>query len=376
VQQAWLRSNDIVRIGETVIPWQEYFQTQSPEHFNGNVIRRVTLGRADDNDVVIADDFISSHHAEILATDRHEFLVHDLNSTNGTFVNDRRVTSALLVPGDSLRLARRTLEWTMFFSTDSHRDKYTKSGSRKLKPWPIIFITLAVIIVAFLVTWAITSFTGNEPDEGIDLPADTILANRGFADLVKSVERSVFLIESYDKYGNSTQGTGFFVSADGMGVTNYHVVEGAVKWTIRTVNGQEYEIADFVVRNREYDYAVFTVDASGKTFPYLKRSNSTPRKGEEIFVLGNPQGIESTLTKGIVSGMKGGNENDLMSGRFKDGDNFIQIDVAVSHGSSGSPVMNMQGEVVGIATLSFQESDCINCNFAVNIQLLKSYLQE
>lgn len=385
VQQAWLRSNDIVRIGETIIPWQEYFQTQSPDQFSGQVIRKVTLGRAADNDIVIGDDFVSSHHAEILQTDQHEFLVNDLNSTNGTFVNDRRVISALLHPGDSLRLARRTLEWTMFFSTPSLRESRSQrkpvmteeatSRRPKLSRWAIVFIVAGAVLIAFLIAWGVTSWNPDPASEGITTPNDTTLADASFTDVVRRVEKSVFLIESYDRYGNSMQGTGFFISADGRGVTNYHVVEGGTKWDIKTIDGDIYHIDDFIVRNKQYDYAVFTIDAGNQTFPWLKRSAEAPSKGEEIFVLGNPQGIESTLTKGIVSGFKGGDENDIMNGRFTDGDNFIQVDVAVSHGSSGSPVMNLKGEVVGIATLSFQHADCINCNFALNIQLLKQYLE-
>lgn len=373
VQQAWLKSNDIVRIGETVLPWQEYFQSPNDSHLNGNVVRRLTLGRAPDNDVVIGDDFISSHHAEIQVTDQHEFLVHDLNSTNGTFVNDRRVTSALLVPGDRLRLARRTLEWTMFFSAPAHSEEVPETKSHKT--WIALIISLAAVLVIVLGIWGIMNMKKNTvPEEDGFITNDTVLAAGSFSNMVKRVEQSVFLIESYDRYGNSIQGTGFFIGENGMGVTNYHVIEGGTKWVIKTIDGTTYEVKDFLERNKKYDYAVFTIDNGGDYFRPLYRSRTTPAKGEEIFVIGNPQGIESTVTKGIVSGLKGGTEDDIMNGKFSDGNNFLQIDVAISHGSSGSPVLNMKGELVGIATLSFQEANCINCNFAVNIQLLQPYI--
>jgi len=374
VQQAWLKSNDIVKIGETVIPWQEYFQSQNDGHLNGNVIRKVTFGRAPDNDAVIADDFVSSHHAEILETDMNEFLVRDLNSTNGTFVNDRRITSALLIPGDRLRLARRTLEWTMFFSAPAQSEI---SVSRKpFKTWAAILISLAALLIIILGIWGIMNMKNSDPEPDQLNSNDTVLGAGSVTDMVKRTESSVFLIQSYDRYGNSMQGTGFFISENGTGVTNYHVVEGGAKWVIKTVDGTEYEVDDFLVRNKNYDFAVFNIKNSGDYFKPLKRGRSVPEKGEEIYVIGNPQGIESTLTKGIISGMKGGDEEDLMNGHFTEGDNFLQIDVAISHGSSGSPVLNRKGEVVGIATLSFQESNCINCNFAVNIQLLKQYFEE
>jgi pSer/pThr/pTyr-binding forkhead associated (FHA) protein len=374
-QQAWLKSNDIVRIGETVIPWQEYFQSPNDSHLNGNVIRTLTLGRAPDNDVVVGDDFVSSHHAEILVSDQHEYLLRDLNSTNGTFVNDRRVTSSLLVPGDRLRLARRTLEWTMFFSEPAHSE--TEPAKKSFNTMAAVLISLGALLIILLGIWGIVNMKENaKPEEDGLNTSDTVLSAYSFTDMVKRAEQSVFLIESYDRYGNSMQGTGFFISENGTGVTNYHVIEGATKWVIKTIDGATYEVDDFVERNKKYDFAVFTINNSGEHFRPLKRSQSTPSKGEEIFVIGNPQGIESTVTKGIVSGLKGGTEEDIMNGNFTEGTNFLQIDVAISHGSSGSPVLNMKGEVVGIATLSFQEANCINCNFAVNVQLLKQHMNQ
>jgi serine protease Do len=127
--------------------------------------------------------------------------------------------------------------------------------------------------------------------------------------------------------------------------------------------------------NTTYDYAIFSVDAGSGGYNVLKISDETAEKGQDICVLGNPQGIESTLTKGIISGFKGGTEKEIMSGNFGEGNSFIQMDVAISHGSSGSPVMNMKGEVIGIATLSFAEANCVNCNFALNSEMAKGDLE-
>lgn len=371
VQQAWLKSNDIVKIGETILPWQEYFESPNNSQLNGHIIRKVTFGRAPDNDAVISDDYVSSHHAEILVTDLNEYLVRDLNSTNGTFVNDRRVTSALLFPGDRLRLARRTLEWTMFFSTPAQNE--VETTRKPFRAWAAILISLGALLIIVLGIWGIMNMKNNAKEEMLLNDSDTTLAAGSVTEMVKRTESSVFLIQTYDRYGNAMQGTGFFIGENGKGVTNYHVVEGGVKWVIKTTDGTEYEVEDFLVRNKTHDFAVFNIRNNGDYFRPLRCSAQTPDKGEEIFVIGNPQGIESTVTKGIVSGLKGGSEEDLMNGQFSEGNEFLQIDVAISHGSSGSPVLNRKGEVVGIATLSFQEANCINCNFAVNIQLLKEY---
>ena len=92
--------------------------------------------------------------------------------------------------------------------------------------------------------------------------------------------------------------------------------------------------------------------------PYLELSQVLPQQGEEIFVIGNPSGLENTVTRGIVSAIR---------------EDLIQIDAAISPGSSGSPVSNMNGKVVGIATFKIVEG-CELCNFAISADLIKKAL--
>lgn len=377
VQQAYLQWNDIVKAGETVLPWREYFESPPGKGITGTIVRTITIGRAADNDVVLPDEFISSHHAELTITDRNEYSIHDLGSTNGTFVNDRKLQFSPLLPGDRVRLGKRDFDW-LAYAGMMLQTKAVKRR-RKVKPWLLAVIITGSVIIAAGAGWGIyTVVNGGAPDIISDsIAEDSIpyMEAGSLPEMVKYIEKSVFLIKTYGSYGARSQGTGFFIDEFGLGVTNYHVIEGGKRWSIKTIDGREYEITEFLERNKEYDYAVFRVDNKGERFNWLKRSPATPDKGDEIFVLGNPQGMESTLTKGIVSSLRGGNENDIVNGRFREGNSFIQIDVAVSHGSSGSPVMNMKGEVVGIATLSFEKADCINCNFAVNIQKVSQYMK-
>ena len=261
----------------------------------------------------------------------------------------------------------------MFFSAPAHSE--TVSEKRAFQMWKAALISIAAVLLIMLGIWGISRMKNSSDKEERLNTSDTTLSAGSFSDVVKRTEQSVFMIESFDRYGNSVQGTGFFIGENGLGVTNYHVIQGGTKWVIKTIEGNTYELKDFVERNKAYDYAVFTIDDNGDFFRPLRRASTTPAKGDEIFVIGNPKGIESTVTKGIISGLKGGSEDEIMNGRVKEGDDFLQIDVAISHGSSGSPVLNMKGEVVGIATLSFQEADCINCNFALNAQMLKKFIE-
>lgn len=187
------------------------------------------------------------------------------------------------------------------------------------------------------------------------------LEGKSLRELVKLAEPCVFLVYALDEDNQPiSSGTGFFINGEGLGVSNYHVFEGAKKWALKTKGGKTYPVAWVIGYNEELDYVTFRVNISQS--PYLQLASDLPQKGEDIFVLGNPKGLESSVTRGVVSAFRARHqEND-----------FIQIDAAISPGSSGSPVMNMQGEVVGIATAKLNE--CENCNFAVNIQLIKAAL--
>jgi serine protease Do len=199
--------------------------------------------------------------------------------------------------------------------------------------------------------------------EDIQLPEQPYqpLEGKSLRELVKLAEPCVFLIYALDEANQAVaSGTGFFINGDGLGVSNYHVFEGTKSWAIKTKEGKIYPVAWVIGYNEELDYVTFRVNISQS--PYLQLANVLPEKGEDIFVLGNPKGLESSVTRGVVSAFRA---------RHKEND-FIQIDAAISPGSSGSPVMNMQGEVVGVATAKLNE--CENCNFAVNIQLIKAAL--
>lgn len=181
---------------------------------------------------------------------------------------------------------------------------------------------------------------------------------KSLSEIIAKAEPSVFLVRTYDRKGKGIgQGTGFFIESTGVGVSNYHVFEGGKSWKIRTFDGKQYEVEKIIKQNETFDYVVFQVKTDNVSF--LPLSSSIPRKGEDIVVLGNPRGLESTVSRGIVSSIRNFQEQK---------EALIQIDAAISSGSSGSPVMNMKGEVVGIATMKIDK--CENCNFAFNIDML------
>ncbi|WP_027002345.1 S1C family serine protease [Hugenholtzia roseola] len=175
-----------------------------------------------------------------------------------------------------------------------------------------------------------------------------------FKDLVKKVRPSVFLVGNFRGENAVGQGTGFFVSADGKALSNEHVFAGGNRQEIKTLDGSFYEVSSILAKNSTKDFVYFQ-NSINSSVPHLPLTSQIPEVGEDIFVVGNPTGLESTVTRGVVSAI-----------RKENGITYVQIDAAISPGSSGSPVLNMQGEVFGIATL--KKIGCENCNFAVSIE--------
>jgi len=137
-------------------------------------------------------------------------------------------------------------------------------------------------------------------------------------------------------------GSGFIVSSDGMIVTNNHVIDGATDIQVTLDDGQQYK-GTLVGADAKNDLAVVKIDA-GKPLPTLSWGDSDKlRAGDAVLAIGNPFGIGTTVTSGIVSARG----RDLHNGPY---DDFIQVDAAINHGNSGGPLVDADGKVVGINT--------------------------
>ncbi len=143
------------------------------------------------------------------------------------------------------------------------------------------------------------------------------------------------------------QGSGFFISSDGYIVTNNHVVDGAIKVEVVTDTGETLK-ARVIGTDPGTDLALIKVDA-GKSFAAVKLGRAEAKVGDWVIALGNPFGLEGTVTAGIVSARG----RDIGMGAY---DNFIQIDAPVNRGNSGGPTFNQAGEVIGVNTAIFSPS--------------------
>lgn len=139
-------------------------------------------------------------------------------------------------------------------------------------------------------------------------------------------------------YKTQSLGSGFVLSSDGYVMTNYHVVNGADEIIVRLSDRHEY-VAKLVGSDKRSDIAVLKIDA--QDLPTLKLANREVQVGEWVLAIGSPFGFDHSVTAGIVSATG----RSLPSGSYVP---FIQTDVAINPGNSGGPLINMDGEVVGI----------------------------
>jgi serine protease Do len=166
-------------------------------------------------------------------------------------------------------------------------------------------------------------------------------------------------------------GSGFFISADGEVVTNYHVIEDADEITIELVDGLRFD-AEVVGRDEATDLALLKVLDPDRQFPHLALGESDGvRVGEWVMAVGNPLDMDHTVTVGVISA-KG-----RVLGLSREGtsfENYIQTDAAINLGNSGGPLVNTRGEVVAINTAINARGQ--NLGFAVPVNILKQILPQ
>lgn len=217
--------------------------------------------------------------------------------------------------------------------------------------------------------------TGNNPA----LPSSRQVSEND-GRLVERTDRSVVQIESA-----SGNGSGFIIDSTGTVVTNLHVVQNTGSAEVKFVDGSRYEIAGFVAIAEEKDLVLLRIRTSRDDFEPLPITTKLPRKGEKVYALGAPRGYLGSITDGIVSAIRSGTEireiaMDDSAGMqrleaaldFSEDITWIQTSSPISPGNSGGPLVNSQGEVVGINT--WIQTDAQNVNFALCSESLQQLI--
>jgi len=164
-------------------------------------------------------------------------------------------------------------------------------------------------------------------------------------------------------------GSGFIISRDGTIVTNNHVVDGADSVVVKLQDGRSFD-AKVIGADPMTDIAVIKVD-TGEDLPAVTFGDSGKmRAGDEVVAVGNPFGLSSTVTSGIISATS----RDIHSGPY---DDFIQTDAAINRGNSGGPLFNNAGEVIGVNTAIFSpDGGSVGIGFAVPSDLVKTVVAD
>ena len=177
----------------------------------------------------------------------------------------------------------------------------------------------------------------------------------GLTELVQKVQPAVVMLTTFDIDGEiSGIGSGFFVEESGELITNFHVLKDAYAAEAKTLAGEKYRIGAVIASDEAADLIKVKISAGNRRFPVVRLSEHFPVIAEKIVVVGSPLGLDQTVSEGIVSAIR----------KMPSIGNFFQMSAPISPGSSGSPVMNMSGDVIGVAT--FQAATGQNLNFAVS----------
>jgi S1-C subfamily serine protease len=187
----------------------------------------------------------------------------------------------------------------------------------------------------------------------LDIPAISREANGAIVSIVMSDKNSHPI----------ALGSGFLISKDGHVVTNYHVIKNGSSALVKLPNGTFFAVDGVLASDKTRDVAI--IQAHGIDFRRLPLGDSDRLQvGEEVVAIGNPLSLESTVSNGIVSAIRTVED---------EGGKFVQITAPISPGSSGGPLFNMAGEVVGITTSHLIGGQ--NLNFAIPINDVKLMLR-
>ena len=172
---------------------------------------------------------------------------------------------------------------------------------------------------------------------------------------------SVVLIVTSDEDGKDLkQGSGFAVGDGTQIVTNYHVVEGASAARMKTADGIERQVPFILGLDKAHDLAIL---ASPVTLPALKLPHEKPEVGDSLIAIGNPEGLEASLSVGVLSGIRETVDTT-----------YYQLTAPISPGSSGGPILNATGEVIAVATLTFKDGQ--NLNFGIPTMIARPLLEK
>ena len=258
---------------------------------------------------------------------------------------------------------------------------YDPKHNRFLKYLVVILMIAVSVLGCVLIFFAVSSYKKNPSStetktELLTKTSFEVTENTSLADLYGNVVDSVVTIcgksaSSLFPFGSSADsiGSGFIITESGHIVTNYHVVSGISKITVKLNNGKSYP-AKIISYDSTLDIAVIKITPDEKLSVACIGDSSKAKTGDWIFTIGTPysEELRGTITRGIIS----------YSGRTLSGSKakYMQIDAAINPGNSGGPLFNLAGEVIGINTSKIAQTTVDNIGFAISSQTFKPVVEK
>jgi S1-C subfamily serine protease len=212
---------------------------------------------------------------------------------------------------------------------------------------------------------ATTAGFSNDEANNVDIYKSAHLAT---VNITSVVWRENWFFQLYPEKGT---GSGFIINPDGRILTNFHVISGGSQLTVTLANKKQYK-AHLLGRDPRNDLALIKIDPR-ESLPVVKLGDSDPLQvGQKVLAIGNPFGLEGTLTTGVVSSL--GRSIQDENGRALEG--MIQTDAAINFGNSGGPLLDSHGNVIGINTAIYGSQGSIGIGFAMPINRAKAMLEE
>ena len=242
----------------------------------------------------------------------------------------------------------------------------------------VAFISGGLVMYYFNNNSELSTSTNNKGDSCVAC-ADTVIVDEGsLSAAVEKVYDAVVMVRTYKKNAVVSTGSGFVYKEDSNYdyiMTNHHVVDGGDKWTV--ITSDDTEIEGTVMGSDEYlDLAIIRVKKSSSLSVAVIGDNTKVKLGDKVFTVGSPLGYEyrNTVTSGILSGKDRLVEVAVNSDSEDWVMEVLQIDAAVNPGNSGGPLVNTNGEVIGIISLKLVEDSVENMGFAIPIDYAMSHV--
>lgn len=331
-------------------------------------------GRDQSCNIVIPDEKISRHHFEI-RRDRDGFVLYDLGSRNGTKVGGKDIKQHRLKEGDRFTVGDTEFLFEAHAAVPNPK-AYLIGASVVCCLAGVGLVLFYILGPAERASSPATLMSKNDTKPGITLSEQKKAKTSVQAPIAKELDAAA-ITERYGRsvvavtQGTETVGTGFVIKDSRHVITNVHVLEQAyLSIGVKDYANRLYDVEEVVYEDPKCDLAILRISQSD-LLPLTFASGWEPKVGDSVVVIGNPLGFEGTVTTGTISAIR----DRLVNPATQDvvfACRLMQLSAPVSPGSSGGPVFNSHGQVIGIVFAQVFPFLAQNLNFAVSADAIPS----